>query len=318
MSTPDPSHHDPSSPNPLEANSYFSPGASPALSASADPLDPFDPSFAHPPSPGASSTTSSSVVDSLAGAPYADVEARALEFLSASPPSTTPDPGFGWKDIPSRIRAPVPPTDVDIDVDEAQSRAIDYLRKMLDEAERDEWMYETPAVFGPPRAVGVEESRLAGREAVGRDALDVERGWTDRAFNIERWQVEGLGGRETGFDEGLAGFEGFETGEEGARFAEGEVGGVYSTRLRPRETPPTTEVFTQVALPCRSSTKTTPRQPQASFPRRAAAEVHEIGESKRPSQTGPPDPPGLASVDLIPTPAVPPSTTVPTRVVSAP
>ncbi|BGP32106.1 hypothetical protein JCM10296v2_003885 [Rhodotorula toruloides] len=211
MSTPDPSHHDPSSPNPLDP-AYFSP----ALSASQDPLDPFDPSLAHPLSPGASSTTSSSVVDSLAGASYADVEARALEFLSAEPTSTSPDSGFGWKEIPGRIRGPGPS---DVDASEAQSRAIDYLRKMLDEAERDEWMYETPAVFAPPRAVGVEESRLASREAAGRDGLERGMGWTDRAFNIERWQVEGLG------DEGAMGWEGFDVGEEGERFADSEVGG---------------------------------------------------------------------------------------------
>ncbi|BGO99666.1 cell wall protein [Rhodotorula toruloides ATCC 204091] len=223
MSTPDPSHHDPSSPNsPVQDSGTLDPSYfSPALSASpADPLDPFDPSLAHPPSPGASSTTSSATnVDSLAGDPYADVEARALELLSAEPSSTSPDPGFGWKDIPARVRGPGP---TDVDAHEAQSRAIDYLRKMLDEAERDEWMFDTPPVFQPPRGVGVEESRFASRQGVEAGGLESGMGWTDRAFNIERWQVEGLG--RTGFEEGVGGFDAFEVGEEGGRFAESEVG----------------------------------------------------------------------------------------------
>ncbi|BGP24680.1 hypothetical protein JCM10295v2_003598 [Rhodotorula toruloides] len=204
-------------------DSYFS-SHEPSMSrsASADPLDALE----NPPSPGASSTASSaSVVDSLAGAPYADVEAKALEFLSASPPTTAPDAGFTAKEIPARIRAPGPTTDVE--AHEAQAKAVEYLRKMLDDAERDEWLYDTPAVFHPSRGVGIQDSRLSRRNEGGPavDGLDeVARttSWADRAFNLERWQVDGLGG--VAGDEGSMRWEAFEVDDPSARSNDSELG----------------------------------------------------------------------------------------------
>lgn len=220
--------------------SYFSSraassrGASIALEGDADPLEAFEAALADPPSPAPSSTTSSAV-DSLAGAPHADIEARALEFLSASPPATAPDAGFGWKDMPLRVRGQGPVPAEGGDAHEAQARAVDFLRKMLDEAERDEWMHDTPGVFASPRGVGGtggDGSRLARRadegfEAVdGLDAVAQTTSWQDRAFNVERWHVDGLPVSGAVFDDFAAGGgDAFEAaGGDSARFNDSEVG----------------------------------------------------------------------------------------------
>ncbi|GAA5845440.1 hypothetical protein JCM9279_003032 [Rhodotorula babjevae] len=203
--------------------SYFSSTShrpSPNASLEPDLLEP-DASFS-----SASSSTSSP--DSLAGAPFTDVEARALEFLSASPPKTAPTALFRLEDLPR----PVP--SAAHDREEAHAEALEFLRRSLDEADKDEWRYRTPAVFAVPSAAAAVASPSAGQALVG-DALnvglddDAMQPWQDRAFNVERWQVDGLEGAADGAARGGGGagvveVPLFDVGEAHGRFEEGETG----------------------------------------------------------------------------------------------
>jgi len=203
--------------------SYFSSAShrpSPNASLEPDLLEP-DASFS-----SASSSTSSP--DSLAGAPFTDVEVRALEFLSASPPSTAPAAGFRLEDLPR----PIPSTPHARD--EAHTAALDFLRRSLDEADKDEWRYRTPAVFAVPSAAAAA-SPSAAQAFAGGDALnvglddDAAQPWQDRAFNVERWQVDGLeaaggGAARGGGGAGAVEAPLFDLGEAHGRFEEGEAG----------------------------------------------------------------------------------------------
>ncbi|GAA5896108.1 hypothetical protein JCM8208_007529 [Rhodotorula glutinis] len=202
--------------------SYFSSAShrpSPNASLEPDLLEP-DASFS-----SASSSTSSP--DSLAGAPFSDVEARALEFLSASPPTTAPAAGFCLEDLPR----PVPTTPHARD--ETHTAALDFLRRSLDEADKDEWRYRTPAVFGVPSAAAASSPSMG--QAFSGDARnvgleeDAALPWQDRAFNVERWQVDGLDGVAGGAVRGGGGGVAvevplFDMGEAHGRFEEGETG----------------------------------------------------------------------------------------------
>ncbi|BGP48225.1 hypothetical protein JCM10450v2_004097 [Rhodotorula kratochvilovae] len=186
--------------------SYFS--SHPASSTAS-----LEPDLLEPEASFSSSSSTASTPDSLANASFTDVEARALEFLSASPPSTAPVAGFRLEDLPRAV--PATPHERD----EAHAAALDFLRRSLDEAEKDEWRYRTPAVFAAPgsSAMGAHADALN----IGLDEA-AERPWQDRAFNVERWQVEGLEGAL----DGLAGGEAppLEAGEWSGRFEEGEGG----------------------------------------------------------------------------------------------
>lgn len=150
----------------------------------------------------ADSSSASSVADSLAHAPAADVEARAQELLSQPNTSAVParpDPGFGWDAVPREV-----PTRPD-ERDQGRQRARDFIAKMLDEADRDDWMYEMPAVFGPPRPVQVRDRKGSGvgtteatLEAI--EAAPAKAPWQDSAFNLESYQVDDAEPNWDGFD----------------------------------------------------------------------------------------------------------------------
>ncbi|BGP14201.1 hypothetical protein JCM10213_001412 [Rhodosporidiobolus nylandii] len=122
--------------------------------------------------------------DSLANASFSEVEARALEFLASSPPASSTDApslsaGF---DLLTSLRLPRKVPTLPAEQLEAQTRAVEFLRKRLEDAERDDWMYGTPAGFGGGGGGGAGERREAEGEG--------EVGWADQAFNVARYQVE--------------------------------------------------------------------------------------------------------------------------------
>ncbi|GAA6003864.1 uncharacterized protein JCM10292_003421 [Rhodotorula paludigena] len=165
-------------------DSYFSSRpASEAANLEPDLLEP-EPSFS-------SASSDTSTPDSLANADYAEVEARALDFLSASPPSTRPSPGFRLEDLPR----PLPTSTRDCTA--AQRTAIEYLKHALDDAERDDWRYRTPTVFdgsASRQIIGASASRDASQmNATLAGGLSADATWQDHAFNIESYAVEGLG-----------------------------------------------------------------------------------------------------------------------------
>ncbi|GAA6053793.1 hypothetical protein JCM3770_003039 [Rhodotorula araucariae] len=189
-------------------NSYFA--SHPASSTAS-----LEPDLLEPEASFSSSSSTASTPDSLANASFTDIEARALEFLSASPPSAAPIAGFRLEDLPRAV-----PTTA-LERDEAHAAALDFLRRSLDEAEKDEWRHRTPAVFAAPSAPASATGAPADALNVGLDDA-AERPWQDRAFNVECWQVEGLG---WGLD-GFAGTEAppLEAAEWSGRFEEGEGG----------------------------------------------------------------------------------------------
>ncbi|GAA5887195.1 hypothetical protein JCM6882_002445 [Rhodosporidiobolus microsporus] len=125
--------------------------------------------------------------DSLADASHGEVEARALEFLASSPPtsdSAALASAFDALDDLPRTVPTLPADQLD-----GHSKAVDFLRKKLDDAERDDWMFSTPSAFSPPPVLGLRGSgeRDDDSEAMG-DALP----WADRAFNLERYTAGGV------------------------------------------------------------------------------------------------------------------------------
>lgn len=134
--------------------------------------------------------STASLPDSLANAPAADVEAKARALLAI--PSTAvpsrPLPDFEWHEIPRQV-----PTRLH-EQDEARRNALDFIGKMLEKADRDDWMYKTPAVFGPPEPLRLREGAGARGESE-EIAGGLHRGgsaapWQDEWFNIERYNVE--------------------------------------------------------------------------------------------------------------------------------
>ncbi|GAA5983674.1 hypothetical protein JCM10908_000377 [Rhodotorula pacifica] len=149
--------------------------------------------------------STASFPDSLANAPAADIEAKAKALL-ALPSTVTPSlphPGFEWHELPRPV--PTRPQEEE----EMRRSAVNYITKMLEKADRDDWMYETPAVFGPPQPLHLREggtSRSSG--AAGEDAgifASRARGatsapWQDSAFNLESYHVDGIEDAWEGFD----------------------------------------------------------------------------------------------------------------------
>ncbi|BGP55507.1 hypothetical protein JCM8202_000605 [Rhodotorula sphaerocarpa] len=146
--------------------------------------------------------------DSLRGRSPSEVEHRALALLAlpAHPAVVPPRP------VPASAREPTDgqnENEPDV-VARKKQAAIEYLSRMLDEAERDDWTYPTPRVFGPPDPVRIRDDHRSGRRQHGR-ALDLgedvgaaagEGGegfdqlgagstpWPDRAFNLERYGLQ--------------------------------------------------------------------------------------------------------------------------------
>ncbi|GAA5982010.1 hypothetical protein JCM5350_000612 [Sporobolomyces pararoseus] len=164
--------------------------------------------------------STSSCADSLAGQPYNEVERVALEFISNPPLSHQQQlqqlgGGLDPFDLPR------PPTGslTKEELKDLESKAMEFLKKKLQDAEQDDWMYPTPQVFGPPKPLGLRNApgiggsgnaggAIRGREfeeGVGWDDKDANGSdWIDRAFNLERYQVEGLSGTMNELDLGIA------------------------------------------------------------------------------------------------------------------
>lgn len=140
--------------------------------------------------PSSPADSTASFPDSLANAPAADVEAKASALLAM--PSTAvpsrPLPGFEWHEIPRQVPTRPP------EQDEARRNALDFIGKMLEKADRDDWMYKTPAVFGPPEPLRLREG-AGGRGESEETSGGLLRGgstapWQDECFNIEHYNVE--------------------------------------------------------------------------------------------------------------------------------
>lgn len=146
--------------------------------------------------------STASFPDSLANASAADVEAKAQALLAmpstAIPPA--PQPGFDWFELPRRT--PTLPHEQET----ARRHALDYISKMLEKADRDEWMYKTPEVFGPPRRPRLREGG-SNRSEVDEEAGIFARGvpsatvWHDGCFNLESYHVDGVDDSWDGFDD---------------------------------------------------------------------------------------------------------------------
>ncbi|GAA5898745.1 uncharacterized protein JCM6883_003414 [Sporobolomyces salmoneus] len=155
--------------------------------------------------------STSSGADSLAGEPASEIERVALDFIS-NPPLSHSDQ---LKELGGGLDAfdlPRPPTSslTRDEMMELEKKAIEFLKKKVADADQDDWMYPTPAVFGPPKPLGLRNAPgmggtgggmggpqrgREGEEGVGWDDKDGNGSeWIDRAFNLERYQVEGLSG----------------------------------------------------------------------------------------------------------------------------
>lgn len=166
-----------------------------------------DPTLSAASSPARST---SSWADSLAGQHPDEVERVALDFIS-NPPASDHEQlvqlggGLDAFDLP---RAPTSTLTRDEVVD-LEKKALEFLKRKVLDADRDDWMYPTPAVFGAPKPLGLRNASgtvgagaMAGpergrerEEGVGWDDKDGNGpDWVDRAFNLERYQVEGLSG----------------------------------------------------------------------------------------------------------------------------
>ncbi|GAA5879233.1 hypothetical protein JCM8547_003939 [Rhodosporidiobolus lusitaniae] len=133
-----------------------------------------------------SSSPGNRSVDSLADASFSEVEARALEFLADAPP---PPPGHEHQpqhppptafdllaDFP--LKKPSSPADEA----DAHASAVRFLRKQLDDA--DDWTHPTPPAFDLPLPLD-----LSSRSGGGGEGTAAGGGWSDQAFNLERFQV---------------------------------------------------------------------------------------------------------------------------------
>ncbi|GAA6059722.1 hypothetical protein JCM10212_000250 [Sporobolomyces blumeae] len=189
-------------------------------------------------SAASSPARSTSDVDSLANVPWHDVEQIALDLVSTVPVSRERElahlgGGLDAFDLP---RAPCA-TSKD-HLDELERKALEFLKAKVDDTDKDDWMFATPAVFGPPKPLAMRNAaaELGGVETAREDDEGVGwhdkdgngSDWIDRAFNLERYPVEGisgtLGGLEIADDEPLVddwqGARGFsDSGEQGYRFA---------------------------------------------------------------------------------------------------
>ncbi|GAA5982365.1 hypothetical protein JCM11641_006958 [Rhodosporidiobolus odoratus] len=166
-----------SPPSPSSSSQHASPwpGAEPSYAGTEDQSFHFDALSAvyDPEEPVLPSSPSSRSVDSLANATFSEVEARALEFLASSPPSDTNAVSFeGLANLPRKI--PTLPTERS----EAQAQAVEFLRTRLEVADRDDWIYPTPPAFLSPTARNTQDEQ----------DCQPEMGWTDRAFNLDRYQ----------------------------------------------------------------------------------------------------------------------------------
>ncbi|GAA5881190.1 hypothetical protein JCM3774_000648 [Rhodotorula dairenensis] len=159
----------------------------------------------HPDASLASSSpadSTSSSPDSLADAPAADVEAKAtalLAMLSTVVPAV-PHPGFEWHQVPRQV--PTQPGEQE----DARRGALDFIGKMLEKADRDDWMYKTPEVFGPPRPLRLREGasdRFEADQEIGRFARGGPPAapWQDDCFNLDSYHVEGVEDAWDGFDD---------------------------------------------------------------------------------------------------------------------
>ncbi|GAA5844188.1 hypothetical protein JCM5353_000277 [Sporobolomyces roseus] len=182
-------------------DSYFSQHSAslPLQEGSVDPTEP-DPTLSAVSSPAHSSA---SVVDSLAGANWQDVEQIVLESISNAPPTRQQELRELGGGVDAFDGLPRKLTGMGREeLIEAEKRAMDYLKKMVEDSDQDDWMYPTPQVFGPSKSLGLRsdqekgpERGREGEEGVGWDDKDGNGpAWMDRAFNLERYQVEGLSG----------------------------------------------------------------------------------------------------------------------------
>ncbi|GAA5869343.1 hypothetical protein JCM16303_000436 [Sporobolomyces ruberrimus] len=159
-----------------------------------------EPTLSAASSPARSTT---SCTDSLAGQPPDEVERVALEFLSTAPLSHQEElsqlgGGLDAFDLPR------PPTSSlsKEELSDLEHKALEFLKKKLQDSDQDDWMFPTPPVFGPPKPLGLRNSQGMGvqrgrehEEGVGWDDKDGNgTDWIDRAFNLERYEVEGLSG----------------------------------------------------------------------------------------------------------------------------
>ncbi|GAA6042707.1 hypothetical protein JCM8097_003758 [Rhodosporidiobolus ruineniae] len=163
-----------------------------AASVSQQPLH--EPDLSSDPDLDGADQPASPSADSLLGASFAEVQARALDFLASSSPPTArhglpstaavaaPPPFDVLADLPRRSLA-LPPDELDLQ----HRNALDFLRARLDDAERDDWRYSTPPAFA---AAGAGASSLAATSPPAASADDAS--WADRAFNLDRYQVDDL------------------------------------------------------------------------------------------------------------------------------
>jgi hypothetical protein len=153
--------------------------------------------------------SSSSCDDSLAGQPASEVERIALEFISNAPPSQQQQlQQVGGGLDPFDLPRPSISSLSKEELKDLEAKAMEFLKKKVNEVDQDDWMYPTPAVFGPPKPLGLRNAPGIGgggaggpprgrefEEGVGWDDKDGNGSdWIDRAFNLERYQVEGLSG----------------------------------------------------------------------------------------------------------------------------
>ncbi|GAA5938261.1 uncharacterized protein JCM15063_000684 [Sporobolomyces koalae] len=152
-------------------------------------------------SAASSPARSTSDVDSLVGLPFSQVETVALDLIANAPPSHEEQlkaigGGVDAFDLPRKS------TTIREELVEQEKKAIEFLRRKVQDMDQDDWMYSTPAVFGPPRPLGLQTASVSGlergrefEEGVGWDDKDGNgTGWIDRAFNLESYRVEGLSG----------------------------------------------------------------------------------------------------------------------------
>lgn len=166
--------------------------------------------------------STSSYADSLAGQPPDEVERVALELISNAPPShehQLQQVGGGLDPFVDLPRPPIANLSRD-ESKELEKKAVEFLKRKLQDADQDDWMYPSPPVFGPPKPLGLRNAPggTGGGQAIGGAVRgrEFEEGlgwddkdgngphWSDRAFNYERYQVEGLRNELDDLDLGIA------------------------------------------------------------------------------------------------------------------
>ena len=171
------------------------------LEDSVDPTEP-DPTLSAASSPARSSD---SVVDSLANATFEDIHQIVLDSLMKAPLTRQQELrelGGGldaFDGLPRKVGMGRE------ELIEEEKRAMVYLKGMVDDSDLDDWKYHTPQVFGPCKSLGLggtrEERGREGEVGIGEEGKDANGpGWIERAFNLERYQVEGLSGSLNGLD----------------------------------------------------------------------------------------------------------------------